>query len=422
MKNNKYIQTLFVGLTMMVGFTACEDRDPVYQAPESTDSFVLNIPPLADQYYELTEGGTIDLTWSAFDYGYAAVANYAVEASLNENFDPAEQVATTTVCNASIKQASLALAICSMRGIEDVASYVDEPARNVYFRVKSSLKNVEGSEVISNTIKFSQIKEYCAIKEAGYIYLVGTPTGWVEPNSAAAATYENWKLIETEIGNNIYSGVFNLAAGDHTFRFYASLGGWGSDSALPSLGAHPVDNNTVAVKFTDKIYSGPVFEGKGSWVINGWEGGNLKLTVNMSNPDNMTVTMEVGGIDVTGKAFIYLVGAPEGWAGPDEANASHYESWKLYDMEGNGVYTTVKPFEIAAGSFMFRFYTALTGWDQDSYGAQEADSPIDIALTDGVYSGKGMKGKGSWNCPDWAGGKLDIAVDMNTNTVTFTQK
>jgi hypothetical protein len=134
----------------------------------------------------------------------------------------------------------------------------------------------------------------------------------------------------------------------------------------------------------------------------------------------MTVILEAGGVDTNDKAFIYLVGAPEGWAGPDVANADHYEPWKLYDLADNGVYTGT--FEIPAGSFMFRFYTALTGWDSDSFGSQEVDNPIDITLTDGVYTGVAMKGKGSWNLPDWAGGKVAMEVDVNNGKVTFTQK
>jgi hypothetical protein len=71
---------------------------------------------------------------------------------------------------------------------------------------------------------------------------------------------------------------------------------------------------------------------------------------------------------------------------------------------------------------MFRFYKELTGWDAASFGSQVEDSPIDIALTDGVYTGAATDGKGSWNCPDWAGGKVEVKVDMKNFQVTFTQK
>lgn len=113
--------------------------------------------------------------------------------------------------------------------------------------------------------------------------------------------------------------------------------------------------------------------------------------------------------------FIYLVGAPEGWAGPTESNAAHYNDWKLTepkDAIGSKVYSGV--FEIPAGSAMFRFYTALTGWDADSYGSQADDSPVEFPdFTEGTFNSTVVKGKGSFSFPNWPGGKMTIVVDMS---------
>ena len=112
---------------------------------------------------------------------------------------------------------------------------------------------------------------------------------------------------------------------------------------------------------------------------------------------------------------IYLVGAPEGWKGPDATAADHYKDWALYEADdaiGSKIYHGV--FEIPHGSATFRFYTALTGWDADSYGSQVTDSPIDVAFTGGEFNYTLVKGKGSFSFPDWPGGKMDITVDMNT--------
>jgi len=121
--------------------------------------------------------------------------------------------------------------------------------------------------------------------------------------------------------------------------------------------------------------------------------------------------------------YIYLVGKPEGWAGPTESNAAHYESWKLFepkDAIGSKVYSGV--FDIPAGSAMFRFYTALTGWDADSYGSQEADAAIDFPdFTSGTFTSPIVKGKGSFNFPNWPGGKMTITVDMSDmKNITMT--
>lgn len=114
--------------------------------------------------------------------------------------------------------------------------------------------------------------------------------------------------------------------------------------------------------------------------------------------------------------FIYLVGQPEGWAGPSEANADHYNDWKLFEKDdaiGSKVYYGT--FDIGAGEqATFRFYTALTGWDNDSYGSQSDDNPIDYELdANGGFEGKVVKGKGSFRFSSWPGGMMAIKVDMS---------
>ena len=117
--------------------------------------------------------------------------------------------------------------------------------------------------------------------------------------------------------------------------------------------------------------------------------------------------------------YIYLVGNPEGWVGPDEANAEHYKDWRLFENEaaiGSNVYSAV--FTMPAQP-IFRFYTALTGWDADSYGSQVDDNPIDVALVDGSLETGLVKGKGSFSFPDFEGGEMTVTVDMNAMTVKF---
>lgn len=128
-----------------------------------------------------------------------------------------------------------------------------------------------------------------------------------------------------------------------------------------------------------------------------------------------------GYLAVATPGYIYLVGSPEGWAGPDAANASHYADWRLFEPDnaiGSHVYTGV--FDLPAAP-MFRFYTALTGWDADSYGCQVDDNPIDFELVDGSFTTTLIKGKGSFNFPAFTGGKATLVVDMSDpNNMTFS--
>ncbi len=287
----KKISVLFFALIAMLATSSCkQNTEPRYQ--EAT-KFELNTPAMAQQYYQLTPDGVVDLNWSQPDWGFAAAASYQVEVSLNADFVTpnlnGEAFYTIddvySACQAQVSMEKLAIAICTLRDIKKEEQYVDEPAGKVYFRIVGSIPQVANSTIYSNVIALEQVKCYCAVQSPGKIYLVGQPEGWKGPDAGAADHYANWALYEADnaIGSKIYHGVF----------------------------------------------------------------------------------------------------------------------------------------DIPAGSAMFRFYTALTGWDADSYGSQEADNPLDYEFTNGEFISDIVKGKGSFNFPNWAGGKMDITVDMNTMKLTI---
>lgn len=108
-------------------------------------------------------------------------------------------------------------------------------------------------------------------------------------------------------------------------------------------------------------------------------------------------------------SVIYLVGQPQGWG-------INNDSMPLAQVE-EGVYSAT--YEINAGDAMFRFYKALGNWETNSIGSQVQDNAIVIELTDGEYEGECVNGKGSWNIPDWEGGKMTLVVDLNNMKVNF---
>lgn len=120
--------------------------------------------------------------------------------------------------------------------------------------------------------------------------------------------------------------------------------------------------------------------------------------------------------------YIYLVGSPNGWPTPDETAADKLADWRLFEKSdniGSKVYYGV--FDLPSAP-MFRFYSALTGWDADSYGAQADDSPLEYELNaDGSLTEKLVKGKGSFSFPSFAGGEMTVIVDMTTMKVTFLE-
>ena len=406
-----------------LGFTACEDdKEPVYQDPTT---FVLNTPAFAGQYYQLAEGVTVDLTCSQPDYGYAATPDYTVEVGMSETFTDADEATGTEANYFTMKGGNSAAMSLDGKALSEgllkllgITSYADFPAEGVaafpvYIRLYSALKNVTTSGIYSNTICLSNVQPYNCFPQGGRtIYLIGqgTPAGW-DINGTAGA------LEETGVGTNIYMGAYDVPAGELRFRIYQSLGNWGNDGELPSIGSGPNDGTAVDVTITNTPSEYPAVPGKGAWLVSNWEGGYVTFTLDLNDMDNMVLTLQKGNHSTIGKKFIYLVGAPEGWAGPTPEQAEHYTNWRLFDMDNNGIYTG--SFEIGAGSAMFRFYTALGSWDENSLGYQAADEPTELTMTNGVYSGSYVEGKGSWSFPAWAGGVMDITVDTNDMTVKF---
>lgn len=402
----------------MLGLASCDSTDdPKMTLPEDK-TFVLNAPAFADQYYELQEGNSFMLTASQPAYGVAVAAQYSVEVALDDKFTAVETLTSSDPGSAKIVIADkdLATALCNLHGF-DAANYEDLPAAPVYFRAFCEIPNVEGSRCMSNTVSLNKVKFYHAVQGQRNIYLVGNLTGWTTPDEGAAAHYENYKLTETAIGSDVYVGSIKFPEGPAAFRFFTALNGWGDKDV--QLGAGTADQTDIPVELNDEgVYEGPyICPGQSNWAFNVPEAGNVNLTVDMKNK---TVKFEVGG-DVNYDAYpcVYVVGNVEGWVGPDEANAEHYADWRLFDLDGTGIYRSVKPMEYNTSDGacpMFRIYTKLEGWDANSLGSQEADSPKDETGLDLTLNY--VEGKGAWNFVSApAKGSMELVLDTNKKTL-----
>ncbi len=283
----KKLYIFFACAAALLGVSSCsQDTDPVYHAPTT---FVMNTPALQEQYLELTEDGTFELTCSQPDYGYSAITNYSVEVSLTEDFAKYEVLTPTepTVARMTLKDSDLAIALCNLYGFTTEDNYQDLDADRVYFRTVAELSGVEGSQITSNVVYLNKVKFYLAVATPGYIYLVGAPEGWAGPSESNATHYADWRLFEANdaIGSKIYSGTFDIPAGSAMFRFYTALTGWDTDS----YGAQ-VDDNPIEYSI-DGIFSNTLVKGKGSFSFPNWQGGQMTIIVDMSIENNYTVTI-----------------------------------------------------------------------------------------------------------------------------------
>ena len=232
------------------------------------------------------------------------------------------------------------------------------------------------------------------------IYLVGAPSNW-DING------DSMPLTETSAGSGVYSATYNIEAGEFMFRFYSVLGDWNANS----IGSQ-TDDNPISITLTDGKYSGSYVDGKGSWKVEPWAGGDVTMTV---DTNNKTVEF-VGNQKIEFPEKLYVVGDLNGWN-----NTS--TNTDVLTSTAEGVYEG--SFSIDASKFMFRFFNTVNGnWDDTSYqyGAKQYDGDnLSIIMAENGYTGNIVfAGKGNWSCPTWPGGTVNMKVDLNNASVNFT--
>ena len=320
---------------------------------------------------------------------------------------------------------SVAEGILKLRGITTVEEYEAAPEaepRKVYFKAVCRIKGVDSSEVeTENYICLSHVQGYCAIKEPRMLFVVGDlPVSWgVDSKSKEEFINAGQVLMETGVETNIYQGVVPLPAGSHLFRFYTALGDWGGDGALPSVGPLPNDGTNEPIVIGTDPTEYPAVPGKGSYnTAADFAGGDVTITVNMKSGK---VSFQGGADPTVGKGFIYIVGQLNGWVTPDDAHADNYADWKLFDMEGNGVYTATFQVTIAAGtSCNFRFFKILGGWDNSPMMGCPEGNDTEVTMP---YSGSYDNSGNNWKLPaDCNDSKVKFTVDTNNNTVKFEKE
>lgn len=271
---------LVAGMSM----TSCkDDTDPRLDKPTE---FVLNTPSMASQTYILTPDNGIDLTVSQPNYGLGVVANYQTQVSFTDDFaEYADIESLSQQAQIRLNGEEVAQAMCKLMGYvsNDTENLYSPDARRVYFRVRAFVNNCDYSDITSNVIALTVVP-FKAVKLPARIYVIGDVSGWDINNGAVY-------IEEDAVGSNVFVGTVEFthdqaAAG---FRFYQSLGSWGDNGQLPSIGSNADDGNNANVTLEDGVYSGACVAGKGNWNITNFDGGKLKLTVNMNT---MKVTFE----------------------------------------------------------------------------------------------------------------------------------
>lgn len=404
---------------LMLGFASCsDDNTPAYHEP--TGTMVLNTPPFAAQTYVLQPDGMMTFTVEQQpDYGFLASVNYGLEVSLDKTNVQEVVPEVLTSQEIQVKESLISIALCTLNGIESSDDWNAKPEAQqpqpLYVRATCMIPGVESSLVKSEWITLSKVQPYFAVKEPGFIYLVGTPNGWPGPDEGHAADLAGWRLFEskTAIGSNIYTAVFDMPAAP-IFRFYTQLSGWdGGDS----MGSQENDS-AIDYTLTDGQFQGKLVKGKGSFSFPEFAGGEMTIVVDLN--DN-TVQIMAGAQTVVDPKYIYLVGQPVGWSAPNEGNADSLLA--LVDKTDSGIYTATYTLEKDIDWFNFRFCRELApaeagddAWNQvDWIGCPDGDNfEIDMP-----FEGSADDSQNTWRIMNASVGQtVKFTVNTATNPVT----
>lgn len=208
--------------------------------------------------------------------------------------------------------------------------------------------------------------------------------------------------------------MYQLEVSDTETFEKSEMVGYTTQIAAMTIPAEPFAKAVCALygwEDPEQVKTVPLYVRCVSSIANGSDKYTIKS--NKVKLDNVLVYFAVDLPDA-----IYIIGEPSSWDINDN-------SMPVFETEiGSRIYKAT--YDIPENKFNFRFYDELGDWNFFSIGAQDDDNAVDITLTDGEYAGQCFydpatekAGKGAWHVADWAGGEVEITVNLNNNTVVF---
>ena len=243
-------------------------------------------------------------------------------------------------------------------------------------------------------------------KSIQFSYDVELPEVWYircKQNDYNPNYNQEWALNpagEDENGDNqngVYTGTFNIAAGELSFNLLSDVGViW-----------LPVSLHETEIQFKNNSYSDGMeyyFEEGDEliyWTYPSWEGGEITITVD-TNTGKMTVT--IPSPEVPSEIYI---------SGMFNANNPDGDStWKLVKDEDNE-YKFSGYFEIPEGQCSFNFVAG------DKYYSPKGNNEIEFV--DNVFTGSFIEGESNeyWSDESFEGGEFGVLLDFESMTFTF---
>ena len=252
----KKIFLMFAAVAATLGLASCNetwDDAATLKTHEGTPTIdFLNTPILQEQVLMITEenqNGSIHLTCSQTDYGYAAIATYKVQVSLDDKFDNAENYIEISQDFYDCSQINptnkdVAAAVEKLSGVRTEED-LPLPYQKVYMRLRSFVsQNPEGTTYYSNVVWFDQISaDFLAIWVAEVpidLYLRGGFNDW--------GSGPEWQFLTADEENTWVCKDVTIDAG---VSIKVSTANW----AGINLGGNAGENDDSQIVSTNEEYA-----------------------------------------------------------------------------------------------------------------------------------------------------------------------
>ena len=248
----KKIYSIFMMGLAVLAFSACEsDRDsnPTLLEP---DTFVLNVPPYAENnVYDLENSEAIEFTCSQPDYGFPIATTYTVQMALDENFTEDNEEAGTKVnyvtlstkytsTKVNVDAVEFALGLVELWGIAGSGELPDTPI-TLYVRMQAALTSNGSGACTSNVIELPRVLGYKAeapVTLPETMYLIG---GFAESD------WNTWLEMTPVTGSTgKFSRVITFGAGAAGTMKFNMNPGWDGNQVAYFDGLVPEESKKLA--------------------------------------------------------------------------------------------------------------------------------------------------------------------------------
>lgn len=250
----KTLSYLALSVAALWGFSSCESNDKPTLDTTQDYEFVLNVPPFANQFIDLSTNGKVQFTLSQPNYGLTLAVDYNIEISLSPEFEPIinepvidadsiEHIVPGSVVIApessnkgviQINMSDMAGAINEMYGEFDEAAFEVKGAYDgpVYVRANASVGDgpaASATETVSNMVTLSKVLSFASFAPnvPDYMSVPGDGNGW--PDTHPVNLIWDGTTVTEEGGYPKFkgfayiSGAFKITDGD-----WEGEGNWGA--------------------------------------------------------------------------------------------------------------------------------------------------------------------------------------------------